>query len=153
MSARRRAAAAAAAAAAALLACAVPAGAAGTNGADAFEIHCSACHNAGGIGTPGLAPPLDRPEFWQALGDDAPTYIAGVLTKGLNAQITVRGESYAGTMMPPVAGASDGELASIATWVLETLGKTDKTLTPQDIANARNGMSMGDVKALRPATE
>ena len=43
-------------------------GAASLDGAALFEAHCSACHSAGGVGTPGLAPPLDRPEFWQALG-------------------------------------------------------------------------------------
>lgn len=123
------------------------------DGAALFEAHCSACHNAGGIGTPGLAPPLDRPEFWQALGDEAPKYISGVVTKGLNAQITVRGEMYAGTMMPPVAGTTDEELATIATWVLHDLGKTDKTVTPEEIAGARSGMKAADVKALRPVTE
>ena len=138
---------------AALLLAGSAAGAASLDGAALFETHCSACHSAGGVGTPGLAPPLDRPEFWQALGDDAPKYVSGVVTKGLNAQITVRGESYAGMMMPPVPATTDEELAAITSWVLGTLGKTDKTVTPDDIAAARSGMTMADVKALRPATE
>lgn len=129
------------------------AAAADLDGAALFEANCSACHNAGGIGTPGLAPPLDRPEFWQALGDDAPKYLSGVMTKGLNARITVRGETYAGTMMPPVPGASDDELAAIATWVLDSLGQTGKAVTPGDVAAARSGMTLADVKGLRPATE
>lgn len=123
------------------------------DGAVLFEARCSACHNAGGIGTPGLAPPLDRPDFWQALGDNAPKYLGGVMTKGLNMPITVRGEQYAGTMMPPVAGTSDDELAAIATWVLDSLGKTGKTVSAEDVAAARSEMTMADVKALRPATE
>lgn len=138
---------------AALLLAGGAAGAASLDGAALFETHCAACHSAGGVGTPGLAPPLDRPDFWQALGDEAPTYISGVVTKGLNAQITVRGESYAGMMMPPVPGVSDDELAAIASWVLGTLGQTDKAVTPEDIAAARSGATMADVKALRPATE
>ncbi|TPE53272.1 c-type cytochrome [Amaricoccus solimangrovi] len=129
------------------------AGAADLDGAALFEQHCSACHASGGVGTPGLAPPLDRPEFWQALGDNAPKYIAGVVTQGLNMPITVRGEMYAGTMMPPVPDTTDDELAAISTWVLDTLGKTDKTVTPDDIAGARDGVKMADVKALRPASE
>lgn len=136
-----------------LLASAGTAGAADLDGAALFETHCSACHNSGGIGTPGFAPPLDRPEFWQELGDNAPKYIAGVVTKGQNAQITVRGESYIGTMMPPVPGTTDDELAAITTWVLDDLGKTDKTVTPEDVAAARSGMTIADVKAMRPATE
>lgn len=129
------------------------AGAASLDGSALFEDHCSACHASGGVGTPGLAPPLDRPDFWQALGDNAPAYIAGVTTKGLNAQITVRGEMYAGTMMPPVPGVTDDELAAIATWVLQDLGKTDKAVTPDDIATARANAKMADVKAMRPASE
>ena len=105
------------------------------------------------IGTPGLAPPLDRPDFWKALGDDAPKYLAGVVTKGLNMQVTIRGEHYAGTMMPPVPGASDDELAAISTWVLDSLGNTGQTVSPEDIAAARSGTTMNDLKALRPATE
>ena len=137
----------------ALLLAGSAAGAASHDGPALFEAHCSACHASGGVGTPGLAPPLDRPDFWAALGDDAPKYIAGVTTKGLNAQITVRGEMYAGTMMPPVPGVTDEELAAIGTWVLHDLGKTDKTVTPDDVAAARAGATMADVKALRPATE
>ena len=138
---------------AALLVAGSAAGAASLDGAALFETHCSACHSAGGVGTPGLAPPLDRPDFWQALGDNAPTYISGVVTKGMNAQFTVRGESYAGMMMPPVPGATDDELAAITSWVIGTLGKTDKTVTPADIAAARSGATMADIKALRPATD
>lgn len=138
---------------AALLLAGGVAGAASLDGSALFEAHCSACHSAGGVGTPGLAPPLDRPEFWQGLGDEAPKYVSGVVTKGLNAHITVRGETYAGTMMPPVAGATDEELAAIATWVLQDLGKTDKTVTPEDISGARSGMKAADIKAMRPATE
>lgn len=124
------------------------------SGEELFNTACSACHAAGGVGTPGLAPPLDRPEFWKELGDKAPDYIAGVVTKGLNAQIKVNGESYAGMMMPPVAGQSDDDLAAITTWVLQTLGKTDKTVTPEDIKTAReSNLTNDDLKAMRPKTE
>lgn len=123
-------------------------------GADLFEAHCAACHNSGGTGTPGLAPPLDRPDFWQALGDDAPTYLGGVITKGLNMPLQVRGEHYAGMPMTPVAGASDEELAGIASWVLQELGETDLEVAVVDIAAARDGdTTSADLKALRPETE
>ncbi|TPE51893.1 c-type cytochrome [Amaricoccus solimangrovi] len=130
-----------------------PGGAADLDGAALFETHCAACHGAGGVGTPGLAPPLDRPDFWQALGENAPEYIGGVVTKGLNMRIAVRGEQYMGTMMPPVAGASDEELAAVATWVLDTLGGTQLAVAPADIAAARDTMTMGALKNLRPETQ
>lgn len=127
--------------------------AAGPDGAALFETHCAACHNAGGTGTPGLAPPLDRPDFWQALGDDAPEFVSGVITKGLNMQISVRGQQYAGMMMPPVAGASDEELAAIASWILDALGETGQRVSAEDIAAARDGLTNDALKAMRPPTE
>lgn len=123
------------------------------DGAAQFEAHCSACHNVGGTGTPGLAPPLDRPEFWQALGDNATKYVSGVVTKGFTQGITVRGETYAGMIMPPVAGTPDDELAAAATYVVGTLGQTDHKVSAQDITAARDSMSPDDIKAMRPASE
>lgn len=118
-----------------------------------FETHCAACHNTGGTGTPGLAPPLDRPDFWQAMGDDAPKYLAGVVAKGFNMTITVRGETYTGMIMPPPAGIPDDELAAAATYVVATLGQTDKSVTGADVAAARTGVGNDALKAMRPKTE
>lgn len=123
-------------------------------GAELFEDNCAICHNTGGTGTPGLAPALDRPEFWQALGDDAPTYISTVVTKGFNMPITVRGERFAGMPMIPVSTVSDEELATIATWVLANLGEADHSISAQDIAAARSGsLANADLKAMRPETK
>ncbi|AGT10760.1 hypothetical protein [Paracoccus aminophilus] len=98
-----------------------------------------------------LAPPLDRPEFWQALGDAAPAYLSGVVTKGMSAPLTIRGESYAGMVVPAVAGTSDEVLAEIGTWVLQELGKTGKTVTVSEITAARDGtLGPADLKAIRP---
>ncbi|PTX41232.1 nitrite reductase (NO-forming) [Gemmobacter caeni] len=123
-------------------------------GAALFDAHCAACHNTGGIGTPGLAPPLNRPDFWQALGDKAPTYISGIVTKGFAKPITVNGERYMGLIMVPVAGTTDEELAQITSWVLSDLGQTDQSVTLAQIAEMRASMTtQDDLKALRPPTE
>ncbi|UXU76522.1 MULTISPECIES: c-type cytochrome [unclassified Paracoccus (in: a-proteobacteria)] len=118
-----------------------------------FEAHCAMCHNTAGTGTAGLAPALDRPEFWQALGDNAGKYAAGVAAKGLNMAITVRGESFRGMIMPPPAGIPDDQLAAAATYVVATLGQTDHVVTADDIAAARQGVSNDDLKAMRPPSE
>lgn len=129
-------------------------GAAPSDGQDLFNTVCASCHNEMGVGVPGLAPPLDRPEFWQALGDDAPRYISGVITKGLNAPITVRGERYAGLVMVPLAGNTDEDLAHIATWVLGTLGKTEGTVTPELVAEIRgSNLTIQDLRDMRPDVE
>ncbi|AJE48049.1 Cytochrome C oxidase, cbb3-type, subunit III [Celeribacter indicus] len=117
-----------------------------------FEIHCAACHNTGGTGNPGLAPPLDRPAFWQGLGEAAPEYLAGVMVSGLNGTLVVEGQTYAGLIMPPVAGTTDEELAEIGTWVLGTLGETGSALGVEEIAAARETRpSHADLRAMRPA--
>ncbi|MCL4131537.1 UNVERIFIED_CONTAM: hypothetical protein GTU68_005927 [Idotea baltica] len=124
------------------------------DGAKLFADNCAICHNAGGTGTPGLAPALNRPEFWQALGDDAPTYISTVMTKGFNMPITVRGERFAGMPMIPVSAVSDEDLATIATWVLANLGELDQGVTAEDIAVVRSGaLTNADLKAMRPESE
>ncbi|WBU57348.1 c-type cytochrome [Paracoccus sediminicola] len=124
------------------------------DGAALFDQSCGACHNTGGTGTPGLAPPLDRPDFWQALGDDGPEFMALVMTKGMNMPITVRGEMYSGIPMPAVAGVEDEDLATIGSWVLTELGETEQELTAEAIAAVRDGDKGQDaVKELRPETE
>ncbi|MFV0292247.1 MAG: c-type cytochrome [Paracoccus sp. (in: a-proteobacteria)] len=124
------------------------------DGAALFEQNCAACHNSGGTGVPGLAPPLDRPEFWQELGDDAPTYLGGIMTKGMLTSITVRGEMYAGIPMPPVAGVEDADLATIAGWVLADLGKTDLAVTPESITTIRESdLTKTDLAEMRPKTQ
>lgn len=105
-------------------------------GSEAFEAHCSACHNQGGIGTPGLAPPLNRPIFWQGLGKSAPDYITHVVSHGLNLKLKVNGQTYMGMFMPPVTSGSDEELADAATWVLQSLGETDYSVSAEDIKSA-----------------
>lgn len=118
-----------------------------------FETYCAACHNTGGTGTPGLAPPLDRPEFWEALGDNAPKYLSGIVARGFNMTITVRGETYAGMIMPPPAGIPDAELAAAASYVLTTLGQREGVITAADVAAARGSISNNDLKAMRPPSE
>lgn len=127
---------------------------AAAGGAELFDQHCSVCHNAGGIGNPGFAPPLDRPDFWQALGDKAPDYVSAVVTKGLSVPITVEGQRYVGVVMVPVAGASDEDLASIASWVIGTLGETGMSVTADEIAAMRASDVTGDdIRAIRQVAE
>lgn len=124
------------------------------HGAALFAGYCSGCHNEGGTGVPGLAPPLDRPEFWQALGDDAPTYLTGVVTKGFNMAITVRGERYRGMFMTPMSGVSDAELASINSWILGVLGETELQISSDFVAEIRaSDLKNQDLKTMRPPTQ
>lgn len=123
------------------------------DGVQVFARHCAICHNDGGIGTPGLAPPLDRPAFWQELGDDAPAYIASIIARGFTMPITVRGERYIGMFMQPVA-ATDEESAIVVNWLLNELGQMDVAVTAEDVTALRNrNLTNGDLRAMRPESE
>lgn len=125
------------------------------DGAALFDDYCAACHDVGGAGIPGLAPPLDRPEFWQAFDDgQAADFLGGVMTKGFNMTITVRGEKYMGMIMPPVSAAEDAELAAISSWVLSTLGGSEQTVTAEQITALRtSSIGTADLRAMRPESE
>lgn len=107
------------------------------DGAELFEEHCTACHSTGGVGTPGLAPPLNLSEFWQGLGDRAPAYVSGVLMSGLTGKINAGGVDYIALAMPAQEQLTDEEAATIASYVLGDLGQTQLAVTPAEIAAAR----------------
>lgn len=133
--ARERAAAASALVAAGFL---FAASAASADGATTFTDICAACHGEGGVGNPGLAPPLNLADFWAGLGGKAPDYIAGVLAAGLSGKISAGGMDYIGLAMPAQAELSDTDAAAVATYVLGTLGgQAGVTVTPEAIAAAR----------------
>lgn len=101
-----------------------------------FGDTCAACHQAGGIGQPGLAPPLRHAELFGALGERAPGYIAGIVTGGFYGTLKAQGETYVGLVMPPQE-LSDADLAALGTYVLQVLNGLSTAVTPEQIAAAR----------------
>lgn len=90
-------------------------------GAELFAATCAACHGEAGVGTQGLAPPLQHRELWQRLGEKSPKYIAGVMANGMSGKLNINGEDYIGMVMPPMSHLSSEDLAAIAAYVLVTL--------------------------------
>lgn len=119
----------------AVLALATPAAAA--DGTEVFDRVCAACHNTGGIGTPGVAPPLVDPPLWGRLGETAPKFISGVVISGFSGTIMSQGVGYYGLVMPPQGPLSDEELAAVTTHVLRDLAGLPAEVTVADIAAAR----------------
>lgn len=121
------------------------------DGATLFAETCVACHGEGGVGTPGLAPPLDLADFWAALGDRAPAYVAGVLMSGLTGKITAGGMDYIGLAMPAQTHLSDAEAAEVGTYVLATLGgQQAQAVTAEAVAADRAAPPPhADLRALR----
>jgi mono/diheme cytochrome c family protein len=89
-------------------------------GADAgsrvFAANCAACHQAGGTGLAGAFPPLAGhvPDLLKRT--DGRTYIGKVLLFGLEGEISVNGNTYAGTM-PAWDSLSDNDIADVLNYV------------------------------------
>lgn len=119
-------------------------------GEQLFVDTCSGCHQLGGIGQPGLAPPLLDKPLWDGLGDRAPNYLAGIMVSGLTGTITAGGQKFIGLAMPPHDWMSDEEMLAVATYVLQDLNSLPAELTPDVIAETRaSPPSHADLRALR----
>jgi mono/diheme cytochrome c family protein len=119
-----------------------------------FNDTCAACHQRGGIGSPGLAPPLADESLWERLGDAGPAYIVGVMLSGLSGSIDVNGEKYSGLVMPPQDRMSDDELAAIGSYVLSMLNKSSAKLIAATVAGARTAPpTHAELRSIRRANK
>lgn len=109
------------AAASVLLAAAFPAQAqtgagSGEAGSRVYAANCVACHQAGGTGVPAAFPPLAGhvPELLKRA--DGRTYVGKVLLFGLEGEINVNGNAFAGAM-PAWSALSDNDIADVLNYV------------------------------------
>ncbi|NVN10898.1 c-type cytochrome [Nguyenibacter vanlangensis] len=125
---------------------------AGDEGKALYLETCSGCHQASGQGQPGLAPPLSDRALWGGLGDAKARYIAAVMLSGLNGTIDAQGNRYEGLAMPPQSQLSDGQLASVATYVLDGLNGADAHVAADLLAALRQKpLSHSEIRAMRAA--
>jgi mono/diheme cytochrome c family protein len=103
------------------LAAALPAQAQnGAGSADAgsriYAANCAACHQAGGAGMAGAFPPLAGhfPDLLKRT--DGRSYVGKVLLFGLEGEISVNGNTYAGAM-PAWGVLSDNDIAAVLNYV------------------------------------
>lgn len=106
-------------------------------GAVLFDETCAACHQQGGIGQPGLAPPLVDGPLWSGLGANAPAYFGSVVLGGLTGRITAAGVTYIGLAMPLHDWLEDDEIVDIAAYVLGELNGVEPGLDPETLAGLR----------------
>lgn len=92
-------------------------------GAALYAQHCAACHQADGVGTVGLAPPI-KGEHWRKLGAER-AYMAAVLVHGISGPIKIGGQTFVGSMPGLGASLDDTSLALIATHVRTLQGAAD----------------------------
>jgi mono/diheme cytochrome c family protein len=144
----------------ALLAVAVPAKAqSGGGSTDAglrvYTTNCAACHQAGGTGMAGAFPPLAGhfPDLLKRA--DGRSYVGKVLLFGLEGEISVNGNNYAGAM-PPWNALSDDDVAAVLNYVSnawdngKSLPPDFKTFSSDEIKALRSPeLSSAQVYALR----
>jgi mono/diheme cytochrome c family protein len=102
------------------------------NGAAIFAGTCAACHQASGVGAPGMFPPLAGSEF--VTGDEH--RLARLVLHGLNGPVTVKGSTFNG-QMPPWQQLSDAELAAVLSYVRSSWGNSAPAVAPDLVATER----------------
>ena len=118
------------------------------DGAKVYAGTCQACHQAGGVGAPGLAPPLVSPILANAAARQK-DYPAFVVTRGLTGPLTPAGGAVFTGVMPPQQALSDEEVAAVVTYVFR-LNRATAALKPADVARVRaQSATNEDVKRLR----
>jgi mono/diheme cytochrome c family protein len=73
---------------------------------------CAACHQANGLGLPGVFPPLAESEWIKA----APGVPIRILLLGLDGSVAVKGQTFNG-QMPAFRQLSDDEIAAVLTYI------------------------------------
>jgi mono/diheme cytochrome c family protein len=100
------------------------------HGATIFN-NCAGCHQATGVGQPGLIPPLAGSDW--VLGGTERT--ARIAMFGLAGPVTVKGAAFNNVMVPPVM--SDGEIADVLTYVRNSWGNSAPMVTKEMVKKVR----------------
>lgn len=98
--------------------------------------HCSACHQASGLGVKGAFPPLSK-SSWVVTDNIVPTKI---LLKGLEGEINVLGSTYDG-VMPSFGRLPDHEIADLVNFIRSSWdNKAETDLTDKDVKELRDSL-------------
>lgn len=97
-----------------------------------YEQVCLACHQAHGLGLPGLAPPLADSE-WVAGSEGR---IIRIVLHGMRGKLKVKGEEYERDM-PSLGVLEDEQVASVLTYVRREWGHTFPAVSPETVKQVR----------------
>lgn len=120
------------------------------NGETVFTSQCSACHQAGGVGAPGLAPPLASDQI-ASIAKKNPQYLVLVTLNGLSGNISLAEQGELNGIMPPAgASLSDDEVAAVVGYVALTLNATDTMISADTVRMLRDKkLSAKELRAMR----
>jgi mono/diheme cytochrome c family protein len=106
-------------------------GASANDGAGVYSTNCSSCHQTNGAGLPGAFPPLaNNPAV---TGD--PKNLIHIVKFGLNGKIQVGAQAYNGTMPAWGQNLSDGQIASVITFIRSSWGNRASAVTTADVTS------------------
>lgn len=111
-----------------------------------YSEKCLMCHQAGGLGTPPLFPPLAGSEW--VTGDRI--RLIKVLCEGLGGTITVKGQTFSNAM--PAQILDDAQVAAVLTFVGNSWGNRIDPVTPDEVAKARSRSRFKTFDALVKST-
>jgi mono/diheme cytochrome c family protein len=105
---------------------------AAVDGGAIFAARCVACHQATGLGIPGVFPPLAGSEW--VLGSDKVLVL--IPLHGITGPVQVKGANYVGAM-PVFSTLSDAEIAAVLTYVRSHWGNSAPPVSASTVAAGR----------------
>jgi len=109
-----------------------PAGGA-LDGAQIYASHCVACHQATGLGLPGVFPPLAASEWVTGPGELA----IQIVLHGVSGSLTVGGTTYNGQMPAFKDKLKDEEIAAVLSYVRGSFGNSAGKVDAASVAAGR----------------
>ncbi|MBU9375821.1 cytochrome c [Burkholderia multivorans] len=107
-------------------------------GKSLFDAQCAVCHQAGGKGQDGLAPPLTDYPGKYATVEQGRAQLVATLLHGMFGEIAVRDKHY-NFKMPSFASASDDDIAHVLNYIVFDLGAQHGDAKPFTAAEIRAG--------------
>jgi mono/diheme cytochrome c family protein len=107
-------------------------------GKSMFDAQCAVCHQAGGKGQDGLAPPLTEYPGKYASIEQGRAQLVATLLHGMFGEIAVRDKRY-NFKMPSFASASDDDIAHVLNYIVFDLGAQHGDAKPFTAAEIRAG--------------
>ena len=102
-----------------------------------YELVCATCHQATGLGVPGVYPPLAGSEWVNGSNER----LIRIVLYGLKGPLKVKGVEYGMAAMPvigKVTGSgynwSDEKIAATLTYVRQSFGNNSPAITPDQVA-------------------
>ncbi|MBV8424332.1 MAG: cytochrome c [Candidatus Eremiobacteraeota bacterium] len=108
--------------------------AAAPDGKNIFNTNCSTCHQANGMGSPGVFPPLAGNKDVTAAD---PSKIIGIVLHGDTQALTVNGKQYNGGMPPWKGTLSNADIAAVLTYVRSSWGNKAPAVTEAQVAKVK----------------